>query len=90
MVIREQQKISILYTLRSICEALVETDPRSKLGARKHFTTRNVPHFHMSRYYTMPHESISTLIVENFYVYTYTFRNFISNIVKHDYRGHTA
>lgn len=49
MVIREQQKISILYTLRSICEALVETDPRSKLGARKHFTTRNVPYFHMSR-----------------------------------------
>lgn len=38
----------------------------------------------------MPHESISILIVENFYVYTYTFRNFTSNIVRRDYRGHTA
>lgn len=38
----------------------------------------------------MPYEGISTLIVENLYVYTYTFRNFISNMVKHDYRGHTA
>ena len=38
----------------------------------------------------MPHESISTLIIENFYVYTYTHIHLISNIVKHDYRGHTA